>query len=38
VYGKRDLSPNIGMAAQAAKAGAGPGGQRKPMGAKRKKK
>jgi small subunit ribosomal protein S3 len=37
VYGKRDLSPNVGMAAAAAKAGNGQG-SRKPMGAKRKKK
>jgi small subunit ribosomal protein S3 len=39
VYGKRDLSPNVGMAASAAKSGAAPSGApRKPMGAKRKKK
>jgi small subunit ribosomal protein S3 len=38
VYGKRDLSPNVGMSASAAKAGGAPGGARKPMGAKRKKK
>jgi small subunit ribosomal protein S3 len=37
VYGRRDLSPNVGMAAAAAKAGNGQG-SRKPMGAKRKKK
>jgi small subunit ribosomal protein S3 len=37
VYGKRDLSPNIGMSASTpGKPGAGPG--RKPMGNKRKKK
>jgi len=28
VYGKRDLSPNVGMAAQAAKGGAPSGGDR----------
>ena len=37
VYGKRDLSPNVGMSAAGAKSGAG-AGARKPMGAKRKKK
>jgi small subunit ribosomal protein S3 len=38
VYGKRDLSPNVGMSASAAKPGTGPSGARKPMAAKRKKK
>jgi len=39
VYGKRDLSPNVGMAASGAKSGGAPSGApRKPMGAKRKKK
>ena len=38
VYGKRDLSPNVGMAASAAKSGAPGAGPRRPMGAKRKKK
>ncbi len=39
VYGKRDLSPNIGMATAAAKGSNAPSqGNRKPMPAKRKKK